>query len=208
VKCLSVVVLSVVLLLTGCALVSPPKSEPVRALLNKVPDNLPSERQHNITLLVLPPETSEAYDTTRMAYSIRRYEIGYFRDNEWAEPPAQMLEDLLLSTLRETGYFKAVLASQGAERPTYQLRTTILELLQDHTVSPPVLRLALRIQLLGWGDNLIAERDIRRVQALERPTPYSGVVAANNATALALREVAQFVVGTARKPGAHSRSIF
>lgn len=207
-KCLSVVGLSIVLLLTGCALVSQPKSEPVQALLNKVPDSLPSERQHNVTLLILPPETSAAYDTTRMAYSVRRYEIGYFRDNEWAEPPGQMLEDLLVSTLRGTGYFKAVVVSQAAERPTYQLRTTILELLQDHTVSPPVLRLALRIQLLGARDNPVAEHDIRRVQALERPTPYAGVVAANDAMALALREVAQFVVETVRKSGTQSRSIF
>ena len=200
-KCLSVVWLFVVLLSTGCALLSPPKPEPARALLNKIPDNLPTESQNNVTLLILPPEASAAYDTTRMAYSVRRYEIGYFRDNEWAETPAQMLEDLLVSTLRETGYFKAVLVSQAVDRPTYQLRAAILELLQDHTVNPPVLRFALRLQLLGASGNPLAERDIRRDQALDQPTPYYGVVAANDAMALALREVAQFVVEAARKPG-------
>lgn len=207
-KCLRGAGLSVAFLLAGCGLVAPPRPEPVRALLNKAPDALPGERQHNVTLLVLPPESSAAYDTTRMAYSVRPYEIGYFRDNEWAETPAQMLEELLARTLRETGSFKAVLVSQPAERSSYQLQTTILELLQDHTVRPPVLRLSLRVQLLGPGGSLLAQRDIRRTRALERATPYAGVVAANDAMASALSDIAQFVAETVRKSGGQSRSIF
>ena len=74
------------------------------------------------------------------------YEIGYFRDNEWAETPAQMLDELLVRTVRELGYFKAVLTSPADTNASYRLQTTIVELLQDHTVKPPILRLALRVQ--------------------------------------------------------------
>lgn len=177
-------------------------------MLSKVPDDLPRERERSATLLILPPETSAAYDTTRMAYSVRRYEIAYFRDNEWAETPGQMIGDLLVRTLSELGTFKAVLTSPAAQPATYRLQTTILELLQDHTAGTPVLRLGLRVRLFDRTGQLIADRDIQRDQVLTAPTPYAGVVAANDATALALRDAAQFVQEAVRGRGIHSRTIF
>jgi cholesterol transport system auxiliary component len=196
------------LLSTGCEVLTRPKPEPTRALLTEVPEKLPRERTHDATLIVLPLETSPAYDTTRMAYTVRPYEISYFRDNEWVETPAQMFDELLVSTLRDTGYFKVVLTSPAAEGASFRLQATVLELLQDHTANPPVLRLALRIQLFGAAGEAIGGRDIRRDQPLLEPTPYAGVVAANNATALALRDAAQFVLDAVRKPGTRSGSIF
>jgi cholesterol transport system auxiliary component len=159
-------------------------------------------------LLILPPETNPAYDTNRMAYTVRRYELGYFRDNEWAEAPAQMLAELLARALREIGYFKTVLTAPGAEGASFRLQTIILELLQDHTVHPPVLRLALRVQLFRRTGQPIAEREIRRDQPLLDPIPYAGVTAANEAMALALRDVAQFVLDAVRRPVARVGSIF
>jgi cholesterol transport system auxiliary component len=176
--------------------------------LTKVPDDLPHERAHSATLLILPPEASPAYDTNRMAYTVRPYEIGYFRDNEWAETPAQMFDDLLVRTLRRLGYFKAVLSAPATERSSFRLQTTIVELLQDHTNKPPVLRLALRVQLFGAQGQPIAEREIRRDQPLLEPNPYAGVTAANDATALALRDIAQFVLEAVRGPVTRIGSIF
>jgi cholesterol transport system auxiliary component len=196
------------LLPVGCGLLSPPKAEPTLAVLTKMPDDVPHERAHNVTMLVVPPETSPAYDTARMAYTVRAYEIGYFRDNEWAETPAQMLDELLVRTVRELGYFKAVLTSPADTNASYRLQTTIVELLQDHTVKPPILRLALRVQLFGASGQPIAERDIRRHSPLLEPTPYAGVIAANDAAALALRDVAQFVLDAIPRPGPRRGSIF
>jgi cholesterol transport system auxiliary component len=159
-------------------------------------------------MLVVPPETSPAYDTTRMAYTVRPYEIGYFRDNEWAETPAQMLDELLVRTIRELGYFKAVLTTPADASASYRLQTTIVEILQDHTVKPPILRVALRVQLFGASGQPIAERDIRRDSPLLEPTPYAGVIAANDATALALHEVAQLILDAILRPGTRRGSIF
>jgi cholesterol transport system auxiliary component len=196
------------LLLAGCGLLSAPKPEPVQAVLSKLPDGVPHAPAHNVTLLVAPPEASPAYDTTRMAYTVRPYEIGYFRDNEWAETPAQSFGELLVRAMRETGYFKAVLTSQAATGASFRLQATIVELLQDHTVKPPVLRLALHVQLFGAAGQPIADREIRRDQPMLEPTPYAGVTAANEATALALRDVAQLVLDAVRGSVARRGSIF
>jgi cholesterol transport system auxiliary component len=187
-------VMPAVLLLAGCSLLLPPKSEPAKAVLSKIPDDVPHERRHAATLLVLLPEASPAYDTTRMAYSVRLYQVAYFRDNEWAETPAQMLQSLLVRTMQRTGFFRAILTPPETGGRSYELRTKILDLVQDYTASPPVLRVALRVRLLGASGQLIAGREIDLRQAMREATPYAGVIAANDALAKMLRGVARFVL--------------
>lgn len=189
---------AVCLIPAGCALLSPPKSEPARALLSRIPDTVPHERKRAVTLLVPPPETSAAYDTTRMAYIVRPYQLAYFRDNEWAETPAQMVQPLLVQTLEKTGYFQAVLTTPANDRPSLRLQTSIVELVQDHTVSPPVVRIVLRLEMLGASGQPIADREITVQKPMPEDTPYAGVIAMNDAIASALQETARFATETAR----------
>ncbi len=184
--------------LVGCSLLLPPKSEPVTAILDKLPDRVPTRAGHAATLLVRLPETSAAYDTTRMAYSVRAYQVAYFRDNQWAGTPARMIQPLLAQTLRRTGFFRAILVPPESEPASYTLRTEILELLQDHTANPPVLRLKLRLQLFDASERPVAGHDIVEQEAMRDVAPYAGVVAANDAMARALLEAARFVVSSVR----------
>jgi cholesterol transport system auxiliary component len=184
--------------LVGCSLLLPPKSEPVTAILNKVPDHVPTGAALPATLLVHLPETSAAYDTTRMAYSVKSYQLAYFRDNQWAGTPAQMIQPLLVRTLQQSGLFRAILSPPESEPPNYTLRTEVLELIQDHTVSPPVLRLRLRVQLFDASGRPIAGHDIVEQEAMRDALPYAGVLAANDAVADALREVTLFVMSSVR----------
>jgi cholesterol transport system auxiliary component len=183
--------------LVGCSLLLPPKSEPVTAILDKMPDCVPTEDVRAATLLVRLPETSAAYDTTRMAYSVKAYQLAYFRDNQWAGTPAQMIQPLLVRTLQQTGLFRAILSPPESEIPSYTLRTEILELTQDHTTNPPMLRLRLRLQLFQASGRPIASHEIVEQEAMADAVPYAGVVAANDAVAKALRAAAQFVISVA-----------
>ena len=97
-------------IVAGCSLLSPPQPEPLKAVLSKLPEVVPHDRSQAASLIVLPPTASPAYDTTRMAYSERPYQIGYFRDHEWAEPPAQMTYKLLIETFGQIGSFRSVLS--------------------------------------------------------------------------------------------------
>jgi len=160
-----------------------------------MPDDVPHELGRAATLLVLLPEISPAYDTARMAYSVK---LAYFRDNEWAETPAQMIQPLLVQTLQRTGFFRAILTPPETARTSYVLRAKVLELVQDHTISPPVLRLALRLELLGGSGRPIAGRDIAVQETMREATPYAGVIAANHALAKVLRMAAQFVLTSTR----------
>lgn len=181
--------------MAGCTVLSPINIETRKALINKLPDNLPQRQRSAATLLVLPPETKPLYDTTQMAYTLQPYQIAYFSQNEWGATPSQMLQPLLVSTLENTHAFSAVLTPPYSGAYSYALRTEILELAQDFSAEPAVLHLNLRLQLNDGANNrLIASKEIvLRVPMLQN-NPGAGIEAANNATATALQEAARFVL--------------
>jgi cholesterol transport system auxiliary component len=184
-----------VVLFSGCALFSPVKIDTKKNVLNNTPLDLPSETTHSATLLVLVPETMPAYATTQMAYSTQAYQIAYFSQNEWAETPSQMIQPLIVKTLRNTHYFSEVLSPPYFGRHTFALHVEILELRQDFTSEPATLQLAMRIYLSREATNqIIAAKELSVREPMSERNPYAGVVAANEAMPKLLRELAKFVV--------------
>jgi cholesterol transport system auxiliary component len=182
-------------LLSGCTLFSPAQVESSKAVLSEIPLELPEEKTRPATLLVLAPETQPVYDTTQMAYSNRPYEIAYFSKIEWGERPSRMIQPLLVQTLRNTRYFSTVLTPPYVGRTTHALRSEILDLKQDFTSNPAALQLSMRFQLSAETTNqIVAAREISVREPMLERTPYAGVVAANNALAKLLRELAKFVI--------------
>jgi cholesterol transport system auxiliary component len=118
-------VLLCVVLLSGCALLSPVKTDAKKYTLNDIPRDLPSERTRSATLLVLVPETEPLYATTQMAYTTQAYQIAYFSQNGWAETPSQMTLPLIIETFRRTRYFGDVLSSPDFGHHTFTLRSEI-----------------------------------------------------------------------------------
>jgi cholesterol transport system auxiliary component len=187
-----------VVLLSGCALLSPVKTDTKQYALTDIPLDLPSERTHSGTLLVLFPDTEPLYATTQMVYTTQAYQIGYFSQNEWAETPSQMIQPLIVETLRHTHYFSEVLPSPDFGRHTFVLRSEILNLKQDFTSEPAMLRLTMRFYLSREATNqVIATRELSVSEPMRERNPYAGVVAANEAMVTLLRELAALVVDNA-----------
>jgi cholesterol transport system auxiliary component len=179
---------------TSCALLTPATVETRKEMLTKMPVDLPEGKTHPTTLLVFAPETSAVYDTTQMAYAIRPHQIAYFSRTEWGQRPPQMLHPLLVQTLEKAGYFRAVVTPPYMGHYTHALRTEILTLQQDFTSEPATLRLTLRVQLVAQANNqVIATKEIDLREPMREKTPHGGAVAANDAMAKALKEVAEFV---------------
>ena len=182
-------------ILASCGLLSPAKIETKKNVLSKIPIDLPTEKSRTASLSVLIPETKPIYDTTQMAYTIQPYQIAYFSQNEWGETPSQMIQPLIVQTMQNTGYFSAVLTQPHFGRHTYALRTEILELKQDFTSNPATLELDVRFQLSREATSeIIATKELSIREPMLEKTPYSGVVAANEAIAKLLRELARFIV--------------
>ena len=185
-------------LLAGCSLLAPPAPEPVKAVLSELPAALPHAARQRRSLVVLPPEAHPACDTVRMAYAERAYEIAYFRDHEWAEPPARMLHRLLVQALEQTGAFAMILTQPAPQPGAFTLRSELLALVQDVAVTPPILRLALRVELRGPGGRALASHEFALAQPMIAANADAGVVAANAAVANLLQHVAGFVLAHVR----------
>lgn len=183
---------------SSCSLLAPVNNETRKNVLSKMPIDLPKGEPRAASLSVMIPETKPIYDTTQMAYSIQAYRIAYFSRNEWGETPSQMIQPLIVRTIQNTHHFSAVVSQPDFGRHTYALRTEILELKQDFTADPATLELAMRFQLSREATNqIIATKELSVREPMLERTPYAGVVAANDATAKLLRELARFIVENA-----------
>jgi cholesterol transport system auxiliary component len=184
-----------IVLLSGCTLFSPLNIDTKKNVLNNIPRDLPREMPHSATMLVLEPESLPPFATTQMAYSTEGYQIAYFIKNEWAETPSQMILPLIVQTLRNTHYFSEVLSPPYFGPHTFALRVEILELKQDFTSEPAMLKLAMHISLSRDATNeVVATKEWSMSQPMSEKNPYAGVVAANEAMPKLLRELALFVV--------------
>lgn len=179
--------------LAGC--LRAPPAQVHLALLDTVPAQVARATPLPQALLVHRPEARPLLDTVQIAYRPRAHEVAYFALNRWAERPAEMLHPLLVRTLERSGRFAAVLVPPGGASARFSLRTEVVELVQDFSVTPPVLRLAIGVRLTEEpGGRVLVAREIRRTQAMERGTPAGGVAAANQAVSDALAELARLVV--------------
>lgn len=185
------ILIPLILLLSGCTLFGPVKSNDTKYALNTLP-YVPSSHGTN-SILVTSTDSSTMYNSTQIAYSTNPYQISYFSKNHWAESPSKMIQQLTVQTLQNTHHYRAVLSSPMVGNYNYILYTQILELKQDFTTNPSIVRVKIRAQLTRASDNhIIAEKQFSATIATQANTPYSGVVAANRAVAVILKNIAHF----------------
>jgi cholesterol transport system auxiliary component len=172
-----------------------------KAILTEMPHDLPQRMKRGDTVLVFLPKATPLYDTTQMAYSTQPHEVAYFSEREWGETPPQMLYPLVVRTLENTHAFRAVLTEPFTARYTYALRTEILELVQDFKSDSANLVLSLRFQLTDYGaKTVIATKEVSVREPMHERNSYAGVMAANEATAKALQQMAGYVLQATDAP--------
>ena len=192
----SLVFIGIFGLLTSCSF-SPVNIEPNNIyMLNSTPTLRPHKSPNRkIYLLVTAPISNSIFNTTSMAYSVKPHQIGYFAKNRWAETPTQMLHQLIIQTLQKSGHFNQVGSASTMNHFNYILNTQLIILEQDYTTHPYTLKLKIRAQLINIATNdMIASREFSIEQNLNGKGPYAGVVAANLATEIVLRQLTTFCI--------------
>jgi cholesterol transport system auxiliary component len=133
-----------------------------------------------------------------MAYSTQAFQIGYFNESEWALAPAQMIQPLLVETMRSVGYSCEIASPPQLGRQTLTLRTEILELKQDFSSEPAMFRAALRFSLQREPSHqLVATKEVLVSEPMRERTAYAGVIAGNVAIEKMLRALAAFAISNA-----------
>lgn len=144
-------------------------------------------------LLVGLPQAEAGFDTPRMAYVTRPYEVRYYAVNQWADTPARMLAPLLAQALEKSGVWQAVIPMPSSLRGDYRLDTLDVALEQQFLETPSRVRVALRAQLIDLKEPGVV--GTRRFEVFE-PAPsedaYGGVLGANRAVTKLLEQVARW----------------
>ena len=83
------------------------------------------ERTGQAVLLITQPKAQAGFDTARMAYLLRPYEVNYYAFNQWADTPARLLHRIMVENLDKTGLWSAVLQAPGSVSAHYRLDATI-----------------------------------------------------------------------------------
>jgi cholesterol transport system auxiliary component len=99
-------ILMIVGLLSGCGSARPAKyyqlTVPTEAGAVEKPDAVP------VSLLVGGLMTTHLYREDRIVYGNGPEQLGTYEYQRWAEPPAEMIQEILLRQLRATGHYRAV----------------------------------------------------------------------------------------------------
>ena len=103
--CEAAVILMMMGIAAGCG-----ASRPIKYYMLDVapaPAVVPSA-QFPVNLLVARIATTHLYRDDRLVYGAGPVELGTYEYHRWAESPADMIQDMLISSLRSTGQYRSV----------------------------------------------------------------------------------------------------
>lgn len=186
-------------ILAGCVLF--PSDQPVvhtfRLSLDEAQwhsENRASEDGGRGTLLVTTPLALSGFDTPRMVYRQRPFEVSYYATSQWADTPARMLAPLLALALDRGGVWNAVILGRGPVRPDYRLDTQDLLLEQQFLQRPSRVYLGARMQLVDLKEaRVVGTRTFELFEETESEDAYGGVAAANHAAAKLVQQASAWI---------------
>lgn len=131
-----------------------------------------------VVLLVGRFTASHLYRDDRLIYGSGPVELGTYEYDRWAEPPADMVQSLLIADLRASGQYRSVSRVSSSARGDYIVRG---HLLQMYGVDKPelVARFSLQLELFDP-----ASRATVWTQTYTHDEPVQGKTVANIVEAL------------------------
>lgn len=93
----------IVVMLAGCG-----AARPIKYYSLDPPEVTRAPQQLDVTLLIGHFRAPILYRDTRIVYRTSANEMGVYEEHRWVEPPALMIEEMLLESLRKSGNYKSV----------------------------------------------------------------------------------------------------
>lgn len=123
-KALSAGIASALLVLIGCG-----GSRPVKYYVLDVnaPPAAASEKLP-VTLLVGRIATTQLYRADRLVFGSGPVQLGTYEYERWAESPADMIQDILITSLRGSGQYRSVSRMSSSLRADYIVRGRLFSL--------------------------------------------------------------------------------
>ena len=116
---------AVIVLVAGCGATRPSKYYQLTIPGDISPST--SSSAYPVTIVVGALTSSALYREDRIVYGTAGEEMGTYEYQRWAEPPTEMLHDVLLRALRGSGHFRGVYTLRSAVRGDYLLRGRLFD---------------------------------------------------------------------------------
>lgn len=101
---------------------------------------------YSVTLLLGPLRASHLYREDHIVYSSSGANMGTYEYQRWAEPPTEMLVDVLLRDLRASGRYRAVDVLRSNSHGDYILYGRLYDF-KEISASPMLARLTIDLEL-------------------------------------------------------------
>ncbi len=145
------------------------------------------------TLIVNPPEADAGFDSQRIIYARQTHELEYFAHSQWIDTPARMLRPLIVAAIERGGAFRAVVHAPSTATGDLRLDTEIIRLQHEFLQHPSRVHFTLRATLVDSASRrVLATREFDAFATSPTEDPYGGVLAADQAVANVLEELATF----------------
>lgn len=184
-------------IISACSILQPAAVPQVTSYQLQGPDRVAVAQNQtgHYVLLVMPPTANEIYQSKNMLYSNHPYQIRPYAKNQWAAPPSQMFLPLLVTSLRHTQRFHAVVAPPFSGLADFQMTTQLQHFEQVFNDGNSYFNLVILATLINnTSHRVIAEHLFAIHVAAPENTPYGGVVAANQATATFTAQLSKWCV--------------
>jgi cholesterol transport system auxiliary component len=145
-------------------------------------------------LLVSPPQAEPGFETQRMMYLKRPYELESYAVNQWADTPVRMFTPLMVQVLNQSGAWRGVIPLPSSIRGDYRLDANGFLLQQEFLQQPSRVKVTMRAQLVDLKESMIVStRAFEAVENAPSENAYGGVLAANRAVAGLLDQIVSWL---------------
>jgi len=107
-------------LLAGCGAARPSKYYQLTIPGDNAADP-PAASVYPVTILVGPLSASHLYREDHIVYSSTGENMGFYEYQRWAEPPTEMIQQVLFRSLRVSGRYRSVYSLRSSIRGDYLL---------------------------------------------------------------------------------------
>ncbi len=157
---------SLISLLSGCSsLFGPPAQRTIVSYeiadLSWTGNVICSKPQSSKILYISPMRANTPYDSLKMYYTDKPYELTSFGYSEWAASPTEMLGQAIIKRTYTSCVFSNVVTSHALADAKYRLITQLINLRQEVSSNgqTAVVKLAIFVQLVDLDKNsVIASR--------------------------------------------------
>lgn len=185
-------VLLVAAMMTGCLSPRTTSSEihTYQLSLDGGPSEARPGKLDGPVLLVSQPQAEPGFETERMVYVKRPYELEYYAVNQWADTPVHMFTPLMVQVLNQDSVWRAVIPQPSSIRGDYRLDTHGFLIQQEFFQPPSRVRVMVRAQLVDLKEStILSTRALEVVENATSENAYGGVLAANRAVAGLLEQI-------------------